>query len=522
MDTHLSNKITDATVLATKNTLPQGSSYFALGEAAYAQKSYDVALEYFSQETRVNPSWIRSWMGMGTILLAQGRFDECRRHMIRALRAIPNSPILHMFLGDCYLNLDEFELAINEYQTAITLLARYGTSIEQVAINHDAIQAQIHKAIGNCLMMIEEDTRAIEHYLQAIAHGETSLDLKQKLALIYIETSHYQEAEDLLQQALEQTPDAVHTHQLMGYLAGCQRMQGGLDEAMAQIQRYEQQVDIAENLIFRLSRRTAQMAREFNLVQSDDVTSAGKIVKNSQKEFQKALRSIGSQTQTPDEMDNLADDLMQRLLPHFKTHSQVLQEIEGSARDIVGIYWDRLASESRELLLQALYLESKYEKANFSTGLTGIQYCFVLEKELKAHLFYPFKEQYGDVDTKYEKFKIMANFMTGKINLSLGQMANVLEALKESNPHELMGSMEAFRKFIIQRFKSGLALINSDFPEKVNELAINYRNCWAHGENLRPEASAECRLIVLGGNGTMGLLATFLEELRESDAGASL
>lgn len=490
--------------------------YYALGENAYARRQYDEALEYFLLEIQADPQWIRPWMSVGMLLLAQGRFEECRLHMETAVGHIPRSPILHMLLGDSYLNLDEYQAAIEQYQLSLDLLREHGTAAEQVQVDHDRIRGQIFKAMGDCFMMLENDEQAMEHFRQAIAFGESSRELSHKMALICIESARFAEAEEITAQILETEPTDQTGHQLSGYLAGCQRGHEALQRAMEQIRSYEKRLNMAGKLFTQLGKRS-----EFFLERvqpgSEEMAGVARIVKKSQKEFQKALRRIALQPGENDDMGQLTEDLIGAIMPHFKTHSELLDDVQAQAHKAVGDpCWNLMGDDSKQLLIQALYLEQRYEQARFSSGLTGIQYCFVLERELKRHLFYPFKQQFlqESFEPKKETFKIMANYIGDKINLSLGQMANVLEALKDDNPHELSGSMEALRQFTSTRLKNGLQLINSSFPQQVNDLAINYRNCWAHGENLHPEASSECRSIVLGDENTTGLLATFLEELR--------
>lgn len=492
--------------------VPDAHAHFDRAQRHFARKEYDLALREFSQAALLNPEWTAPWMSSGTILLAQGRFEECRSSMVQALQAIPESPILHMFLGDAYLNLDEFDAAIDSYQRSQELLERHGTSVEAVRVDLGNVRAQIAKALGDCYLMLEDDARAIAAYRQARDLGLRDTSLHQKLALVYIDARQYEDAEQILEELASRDPDDPQTNQLLGYLAGSRRNEETLNAALEQVASYEAQLDVAEGLLFRISNRTADMARELGLVRSDELAGVGRIVKRSQKEFQKVLRQLAA---NPAAADAAAEDLATNLLPHFRTHRQVLQDIETRIRtDILGDdIWNRMGAESRDLLLQALYLEGKYDQANLSSGLIGIQYCFVLEKELKHHIFFPFKQEYREIDPRQEKFKIMANYILDKINLSLGQMANVLEALREDNPHELRGSMQALRPFVASRLCRGLDLIHSDFPARVNELAINYRNCWAHGENLPPQASSECRDIVLGTPQAQGLLPRLLEEL---------
>jgi superkiller protein 3 len=92
---------------------------FLIGVAYWAQRQMEPAEKAFKEAYKENPNDAMTNLYLGDIAVRYQRFSEALPYLMVTKRTEPNTPLLHVLMGQCYQAQGEFEKAKAEFQAAI-------------------------------------------------------------------------------------------------------------------------------------------------------------------------------------------------------------------------------------------------------------------------------------------------------------------------------------------------------------------------------------------------------------------
>ncbi len=91
------------------------------GEALRADRAFDEAIAAYARALSLNPEQVNAHVGMGAALLAKGRNEEALQHLLAAVQRAPENYWAQRLLGNAYLNLHRYALAVGPLTRAYLL-----------------------------------------------------------------------------------------------------------------------------------------------------------------------------------------------------------------------------------------------------------------------------------------------------------------------------------------------------------------------------------------------------------------
>jgi len=95
--------------------------YHNLGNVLRELERYDEAAAAYRQAIRLDPALAKAHAHLGLTLLRQHRLDDASSWLERAQQLDPADPTFPEFLGDLYMEREEFVLAVRAYERALAL-----------------------------------------------------------------------------------------------------------------------------------------------------------------------------------------------------------------------------------------------------------------------------------------------------------------------------------------------------------------------------------------------------------------
>jgi len=191
--------------------------------------------------------------GLGILRSQQGRFEEARSLLRRALRQAPRSAEVEYNLGIALKGLKRFDEAVQHYQTALALqpglfAARNNLgNVLQILDRHEEAMVQYrqilaispdfavgHNNLGNSLQATARPAEAETHFRRAIALEPGYAEAHQNLGNLLRQLGRGEEALACYQRALSLKPDYVEA---LCNLGNTLKELGRLDEAAAALRR---------------------------------------------------------------------------------------------------------------------------------------------------------------------------------------------------------------------------------------------------------------------------------------------
>lgn len=173
---------------SSKNN-PQALAEKELGNAAYKQKKFEVALEHYGKAIELDPSEISFLNNRAAVYFEQKDWDKCIAECQKAIEVgRENQADFKLLakamtrLGSAYVKKDDldnakifFEKSLTEHRTPDTLgkLSEVQKALKERArlAYLDPVKAQEEKALGNALFQKGDYPGAIKHYTEAIARN---------------------------------------------------------------------------------------------------------------------------------------------------------------------------------------------------------------------------------------------------------------------------------------------------------------------------------------------------------------
>jgi tetratricopeptide (TPR) repeat protein len=158
--------------------------------------------------------------------LALGDKQAGLQHFQLLDQRFPNSPFLHLLLGDAHLSRNEDAEAEEEYRQALTenpalpvvhsklgflefSRARYPEAVDlfrqEIALDPDFAGSYLY--LGLCLRRLENNKEAIPAFEQAITRDSRSLNAYRQLAAALMQEGQVQQALDVLEKGAKLFPD---------------------------------------------------------------------------------------------------------------------------------------------------------------------------------------------------------------------------------------------------------------------------------------------------------------------------
>jgi protein O-mannosyl-transferase len=176
-------------------------------------------VEFWKHSLAVNEGNAAAHHGLGVYFYKQGRWDDARPELERAVAIDPSIPKYHLNFGLALYAQDECEQALTEYQKALEL---------------DPSNAFVHTALANVLRDLDRREEAQTEYIQAIELSPEQASPHVGLGNVLADLGRREEAIDEYQRALHLEPDLVIAR---NHLALTLQSAGRLDEAQAEYRK---------------------------------------------------------------------------------------------------------------------------------------------------------------------------------------------------------------------------------------------------------------------------------------------
>ena len=173
-----------------------GMAYEKLGEA-------ERALEVYQDAIASAPGFFASHQYRGSLLLKQGRLDEARKHLQKAVDLQPNLP-------DAHLSLARIQFEQGDRSAALATLER--------AQDHASDpSADFEHGLGILLGLLGRHEQAREALEQAVRKNPDHIQYLLELATMLQQMGDHAAAAESIEGALERFPDRPELHHLLGF-----------------------------------------------------------------------------------------------------------------------------------------------------------------------------------------------------------------------------------------------------------------------------------------------------------------
>lgn len=230
--------------------------HYKLGKAFFLKNKYDVALQHLEAFEQNNKNYADVYNMLGVIYHLGGRIKDAIRSFERALKINPGYMEAATNLAITYNDIGQYEKAKNALNKAKgsshskTIKEMEDKLIKSKLSNLHAQIADLYVEIGNY-------DNAIEEYQKALRLQPTFVDIKTKLAIAYREKGMLAQAIKELEEAKFINADYIPTRVNLGILYYLMRR---IDDAITEwesVLKYEPQNSIA-NMYLNIARKEKQ------------------------------------------------------------------------------------------------------------------------------------------------------------------------------------------------------------------------------------------------------------------------
>jgi Flp pilus assembly protein TadD len=208
------------------------------GLAFFHKGDYKNAEAAFSKATELQPQNALFWSNLAGAQREQGNLEQAEDTLVsHALKLNPNLPSGQLNLGIVYLKANRPDLAQQHLNAAMRLLPPSQESQVQGLLDQTR-DPNLWLSLGEQLLQNGETDNAQNALLEARQLGASSADVAVALSGAYIQMKDWQNANDVLDQAVQQSPDDARLYNNLGIVA---REQG--DTAKAR-QYFSQAVEL--------------------------------------------------------------------------------------------------------------------------------------------------------------------------------------------------------------------------------------------------------------------------------------
>lgn len=210
-----------------------------MGLSRFHQGKFEEAEAAFTSATELQPNNALFWSNLAGALREQDKLAEAEVILVdKALKLNPLLPSGHLNLGIVYIRADRPDLALFHLQQAMRLLPPDQT--EQVLDILSVIQEpEPWLKLGQAMLLNGDEDLAADAFATARDLGALPADVAIGVSAAFIDLERLDEAEEILNEALQVSPDDARLYNNLGIVA---RERGDLDEARSY---FEQAVELA-------------------------------------------------------------------------------------------------------------------------------------------------------------------------------------------------------------------------------------------------------------------------------------
>jgi tetratricopeptide (TPR) repeat protein len=198
------------------------------GLALFRMSKYADAQAAFEKATSLQPKNPLYWNNLAGSLREQDKLAEAAKMLIeQALKLDPNLPSAHLNLGIVYLKADRPDLAAQALQNAINLLPPADAADAQVFLQQTQ-EPDRWLRMGDQMLQNQQYQIAAQAFDTAAQLGASYAEAAVGFTSALIGLQDWQNASQVLQQAIEKVPDDARLYNNLGIVA---REQGDIDSA---------------------------------------------------------------------------------------------------------------------------------------------------------------------------------------------------------------------------------------------------------------------------------------------------
>jgi tetratricopeptide (TPR) repeat protein len=236
------NRKLDEAVTLLKKSIELKESAEAYGRLAWAYSSakrYKEAYKAAKKAVRLNPNYAWYTAGLGRILLALGKPEEAVRELNRAVKSDPEHVFAHLYLGVAYKELDNNELAKDNFEKAWNLgLEKDDYRMASLAMDNASEIAPDNSLYfarsGEAYRMLGEYDKALVKLKRAVKIEPQPAWVYGSLGDVYRLKGDFKRAEENFKKSLDLDPDSAWAY---AHLGEAFREQGDLDRAKENLKK---------------------------------------------------------------------------------------------------------------------------------------------------------------------------------------------------------------------------------------------------------------------------------------------
>lgn len=190
----LDEKIVFFEELTSKNSFNK-YAWFYLGHAYFGKNNHEKALECFDFVLALDSDSTSTLVTKGVILTIMEKYSEAIDSFREALELNENDDAVYSYIGDCFYFQNSYANAVRYYQRSL--------QINDLNVTSNVGLANIYKIKG-------EFDRALKYVEKVIKSDEITSDCFRLKASIFVAMDRYEEAEKVLQEAIDlDTQDVI-------------------------------------------------------------------------------------------------------------------------------------------------------------------------------------------------------------------------------------------------------------------------------------------------------------------------
>lgn len=233
-----------------KSILNKSAEYLKKGQDAYLNKDYQAAIKNFKKSIAINPSY-GAYNGLAASYDAFGKKLLAIEYYSKSLSLNRDNSDTHLFLGNLYNKISEYELAIAQFNRAADLnpqdflamngaalsyrkLGNYKKSLEHynlslsVRYNEPALEG-----MGIAYSFLGDYDKAIEYLSKTYEKGIYSKYGIFKLAFAYIKKGDYDKAIMLTENEASKDPNGKQNYLMHDALGSAYMLKGEYDKSIS-------------------------------------------------------------------------------------------------------------------------------------------------------------------------------------------------------------------------------------------------------------------------------------------------
>lgn len=225
----------------------RGDYYFAKYiECLLAMEEYARSESIIQEQIDANPTRVSLYVTLGNVLERQNKYEEAETVFHRAIDNLTANAGEITVLGNSFLQLTKYDLAIEAYEKGQKLLNRPGLYANNLA--------DLYRRKG-------DTERMIENYLYSLQANPERLAVIQTTLQRYLHHSDYDLLQAQLYNMMQDYPEADHFPEMLAWVFVQKR---DFDNALRQMKALDRRLNENGHRVYRLA-RMAENAKEFDV-----------------------------------------------------------------------------------------------------------------------------------------------------------------------------------------------------------------------------------------------------------------